>query len=215
MWSHGGIYLDVEDHLLVPFETLLRPCDSLLLVRDLCPEKDDRLARVPCKMPAVQISMMAAVPRHPFFRCALAMAVRNIQFAVHGRNTLDTTGPVCAGACLRKLHSHINYSMTLFMAHERSRASRWNRVPVAIYDTDMRPVVRAHAWAREERKSMRLNAEHVNYITAWEHGKSSIYHRNCSARREKVVAEHNSSRTRKVSGREAFEQLWRAIQDDD
>ena len=86
---------------------------------------DDSLIHVT----TAQISLMAAVPRHPFFRCALAMAVRNVHWRVHGRNTLDTTGPVLAGACLRKLHAHINYTMALFMAHERSRTSKWNKVP--------------------------------------------------------------------------------------
>ena len=57
LYTHGGIYLDVEDLLLVPFSSLVRPCDSLLLVRDLCPEKDDRLAHAPCRMPAVQVSL--------------------------------------------------------------------------------------------------------------------------------------------------------------
>ena len=243
LYTRGGIYLDVEDHLLVDFASLHRPCDSLLLARDLCPEKDDRLARQPCKMPAVQISIMAAAPRHPFLRCALALAVRNIQYGVHGRNTLDLTGPVLAGACLRKLHGSINYTMGLFMAHELTKRTRWNPKPVAVYDAEHRPVVRAHAWPKDERRSISQQIKHkgkgayVNYVTAWaEHG--AFTSPNCTARQQRMVdvelrvqqpppaaaaaaAAHAGSnrsviinRTRKMSSKEAFLKLWRAIDPD-
>ena len=37
MYTLGGIYWDAEDVLLEPLSRLVRPCDSLVLVRDFCP----------------------------------------------------------------------------------------------------------------------------------------------------------------------------------
>ena len=69
-----------------------------------------------CRAPAVQISLMAAAPRHPFFRCTLALLVRNVHRRSYGRSALETTGPVAAGRCLGHYHRMLNYSMPAFMA---------------------------------------------------------------------------------------------------
>lgn len=138
LYAHGGHYLDAEDALLVPLASLVRPCDTLVLTNDLCPEQPpggDRVQIRACKMPAVQISLLFAAPRHPFLRCALTMAIRNVEQGVRGRNTLDVTGPVAAGACLRSLHSTFNYSMPYFMAPEPSHRTRTNPAAVAIFRT--------------------------------------------------------------------------------
>ena len=48
--------------------------------------------------------MCAAVP--------LCAQVRNVEGGVHGRHELDTTGPLLAGACLRKPYRTMgNFSM--------------------------------------------------------------------------------------------------------
>jgi len=138
LYAHGGHYLDAEDALLVPLASLVRPCDTLVLTNDMCPEQPpggDRVQVRPCKMPAVQISLLFAAPRHPFLRCALTMAIRNVEQGVRGRNTLDMTGPVAAGACLRNLHATFNYSMPYFMAPEPSHRTRTNPAAVAIFRT--------------------------------------------------------------------------------
>lgn len=60
-------------------------------------------------------------------RCCLALTLRNIARRVIGRSTLDTTGPVVAGACLERYHRALtNYSLQLTLAsapEETSSAS--------------------------------------------------------------------------------------------
>ena len=73
---------------------------------------DERFKDRLCQTSAVQISLMAATPGHTFFRCALALLLRNVHRRYAGRSTLDTTGPVVAGACLQRFHTHLtNYSL--------------------------------------------------------------------------------------------------------
>ena len=38
LYRRGGLYLDAEDVPLVRLQALLRPCDTLVLARDWCPE---------------------------------------------------------------------------------------------------------------------------------------------------------------------------------
>ena len=222
LYTFGGVYLDVEDMLLVPVAALVRPCDRLVLVNDLIPESGRFvLSKRPCKMAAVQISLMMAAPRHDFFRCALTMALRNILQGVTGRNTLDLTGPVAAGACLRKLHGHMNYSMDLFMAksHERRsggshsaagsvsifRARRGGGVLGALDPNSTREAVRAHAWRPSKAKTMRIAnlSAYVDYARA--HEERSAILPNCSLHAN-GTAEGGSR-----SGRERFNQLWEAV----
>ena len=66
----GGLYLDAEDVPLVRLQALLRPCDTLVLARDWCPESwrgggakltwRDKWGV--CNHTSVQISFMAALP---------------------------------------------------------------------------------------------------------------------------------------------------------
>jgi hypothetical protein len=69
LYRRGGLYLDAEDVPLVRLQALLRPCDTLVLARDWCPElwrgggakltwRDKWGA---CNHTSVQISFMAAL----------------------------------------------------------------------------------------------------------------------------------------------------------
>ena len=132
LWTRGGYYLDAEDRLLVPLLSLARPCDTLMLVRDRCPSPSlvtrsrehstlyFRHNGSVCRAQGVQVSLLAAAPRHPFFRCALALLMRNVHRRLPGRTALELTGPSLAGACLDYLHRRFrpkvlgNHSMDLW-----------------------------------------------------------------------------------------------------
>ena len=225
LWTRGGYFMDAEDLPLVPLTALRRPCDPLILVRDQCPEKNDRLATKPCKEVAVQISFMIAVPRHPFFHCALAMAIRNIEFGVHGKNDLDLTGPVLAGACLRKLHRVMNYSMALTLATDvqRSRGGVSQRKALYMEDGTSR-AISLHAFdARHGSNGTRANG-YVDYSRAWV--RQGAFSRNCSLshrpRHSQASAEKSASAamgmanvtksTSTMSGRAAFQRISQAIE---
>ena len=130
-----------EDVPLVPLRSLLRPCDGLVLALDFCPDfagrrKEHVQARrssAPCNVTAVQISFMAAVPGHPFFRCALERAVRNVEAGWYGPGDLFPTGPPLAGTCLDSLHRRIDYTLELAQGHK------------ALF-VGSRPVIRTHVW---------------------------------------------------------------------
>ena len=106
----------------------MRRCDTLMLVNDLCPAgylADERHPERLCQTPAVQISLMAAAPGHLFFKCALALLLRNVHRRVVGRSTLDTTGPVVAGACLQRFHADpyfTNYSLQMTLGVHRMQS---------------------------------------------------------------------------------------------
>ena len=118
LYRRGGLYLDAEDVPLVRLQALLRPCDTLVLARDWCPElwrgggaqltwRDKWGA---CNHTSVQISFMAATPGHAFFRCALQRAVRNIETGHYGPGDLLLA---CVLAC------ELTYLLTL---------SRWANI---------------------------------------------------------------------------------------
>jgi len=143
MWAKGGIYLDAEDVPIVPLRSLLRPCDTLVLARDWCPEH--WRARLTwrekwgsaCNHTAVQISFMAAAPRRPFFHCALQHAVRNIESGYYGPGDLFVTGPPLAGSCLDRLHKGMEYTMEIAQGKH------------ALF-VGSTPVIRTHAWSAAE-----------------------------------------------------------------
>jgi len=217
LYTFGGWFLDAEDLPLVPLPSLHRTCDTLLLVRDQCPGPDDSTATMPCKVLAVQISFMAAVPRHPFFACCLAMAVRNIEQHVHGRNDLDLTGPVLAGACLRKLHAETNYSMTLTLAADPSRNS-WQPRKALYLEDGSTIALRLHAWdARHASNGTRANG-YVDYARAWT--KQGAFRKECQPARRRapaaaatrIVANGTTVTSARHASRAAFERLSEAVE---
>ena len=186
LWKRGGWYLDAEDELLVPLSSLpLRRCDTLMLVNDLCPAgygADPKQEWKHCQTPAVQISLMAATPGHLFFRCALALLIRNVHRRVRGRGTLDTTGPVLSGACLQHFHNQLsNYSMQLVLAPDVERNTNsgaggssskpaghvaiFHAQPIGNGHVNHTRVVRVHAWKGPNRP------KESTYAAAWEAGR--------------------------------------------
>jgi hypothetical protein len=119
----------------VPLDSLIRPCDRLVLALDVCPilyfgrkpARDALLNHKPCTLSAVQISFMAAAPGLPFFRCALMRAVHNVESEWYGPSDLFTTGPSLAGECLDKLHLGMDYTMEIVQVcpvHARDGSNR-------------------------------------------------------------------------------------------
>lgn len=195
LWTKGGWYLDAEDKLLVPLSELpLRPCDTLMLVNDICPAGygvSPTKTHSQCQAPVIQISLMAAKPRHQFFRCCLALLIRNVHRRVTGRGTLDVTGPIVAGACFAHYHKWAsNVSLAMVLGPVRGEKGA-----VAIYRADRNessasdasarpeaaeavaeegeeevasyaftPVVRVHAWRAHSTKTK----TYVDYASAWE-----------------------------------------------
>ena len=123
LWKHGGIYLDMEDALVVPLEALMDPCDTLVLTNDLCWQPGHYFTSVAlhgkqrCKWPSVQISFMAGAPGHPFFLCSLQKAMSMIRSRAYGKSTLSVTGPLKAGQCLSILHGKYRMEMQQVSAH--------------------------------------------------------------------------------------------------
>ena len=120
LFAEGGFYMDAEDVPLVPLQSFVRPCDSLVLANDLCPDFSDarkkaakRGALRPCNFTSVQISFMAAVAGLPFFRCAIDRVIAHVQRRYYGPGDLFVTGPPVAGHCLAKLHARMEYTMEL------------------------------------------------------------------------------------------------------
>ena len=165
--TKGGVYLDAEDAPLVPLASLLRPCDTLVLARDFCPDWRERQRRLrqalaeggaramratalpPCNLTAVQISFMAAAPGHPLLRCALERVVRNVRRGHYGRGDLFVSGPGVAGHCLRALHRRVEYTMELSQGHSALLL-------------DGKPVIRTH-----ELRAADYNAVH-GYHRSWD-----------------------------------------------
>jgi hypothetical protein len=115
MWSRGGFYIDAEDVIVEPLKRLVRPCDTLVLALDWCQLVAGVPTNVPCDYTGVQISFMAAVKGHPFFKCAMDSVIRHVRRRFYGPNDLFVTGPAVAGRCLElfSTQSGLNYSFQL------------------------------------------------------------------------------------------------------
>lgn len=93
LWAHGGIYADVDEHLVGVLDALLPPGSDLVLT----------WAQGPRANPCVQNSFIAAVPRHRFIENALWMAVDRIETSVANGVRLNAwaqTGPGVVTATL-------------------------------------------------------------------------------------------------------------------
>lgn len=179
MYKRGGLYLDAEDVPLVRLQALLRPCDTLVLARDWCPELwrgggaqlTWRNKWGACNQTSVQISFMAAAPGHSFFHCALQRAVRNVETGYYGPGDLFVTGPPLAGSCLDQLHRGMEYTMEIAQG----------KAGLFVGDT---PVIRTHAWHRAD--APRTNTSRLSsYAHFWRTRR--ILKRRCSVRRGRLV----------------------------
>ena len=114
----------------------------------------------PCPHPAVQISFMAAVPRHPFFKCCLQLVVRNVRRRYYGPSDIFPTGPGLAGESLRKLTSRArrrpavgdggepaNGDVTAGPALPLNFTMELVQGVGGLYRLDGTAVIRTHAWS--------------------------------------------------------------------
>lgn len=73
---------------------------------------------------------MAAVPGHLFFRCCLALLLRNVHRRVTGRGSLDTTGPgtlLCTrGTCLPRMLAVLECPMRARVSCSAWPLTRWS-----------------------------------------------------------------------------------------
>lgn len=149
LYRRGGFYLDAEDVPLVPLSSLVRPCDTLVLANDMCSFMSEDLfarrksassERPACPHAGVQISFMAAIPGHPFFRCAMERLMHNVAIRHYGPTNLFITGPPVAGWCLEQLHSRMDYTMEL------------SQGTGALF-LEQTPVIRTHVLKRSDYKN--------------------------------------------------------------
>ena len=96
LFVHGGIYGDATQFYPQGLTSVLNANAELALCMDL----------PVCLKPCIQISFMAAAPRHPFFGSCIAEAVQRIQTQSYGGCTLDVTGPAMAADVVRRLGLH-------------------------------------------------------------------------------------------------------------
>ncbi len=167
MYARGGFYIDAEDVPLVPLSSLVRPCDTLVLANDLCPDfsegrkKEARAGRIAaCNFTSVQISFMAAIPGLPFFRCALEKVISHVRSGYYGPGDLWPTGPPVAGMCLEEMHSRLEYTMELTQGN-------------GALMLESTPVVRTHLLHHSEHGT---KSDHYNRL--WRN--RDIYHRKCA-----------------------------------
>ena len=105
LWSSGGIYSDLSHMFRVPVRELVDfERDELVLVRDR-----PRHRQYPGVTP-IQISFMAAAPRHPLLRVVLLRAIENVHKRFYGKSSLEVTGPFLFG---KTLYEHPGYQFRL------------------------------------------------------------------------------------------------------
>ena len=156
----------------------------------------------------------------PCVCCCPCVQVRNVEGSVHGRHELDTTGPLLAGACLRKLYRTMgNFSMALTHASDPSRSTAGGPPRKAIYLDDLRTrAVRLHAFdARHASNGTRAHG-YVDYARAWR--KTGAFAKNCSA--AGAVGQHRAggrqARRRRnitevrLASKATFERLAKAVE---
>lgn len=159
-----------------------------------------------CTAPVLPVC--AAVP--------LCAQVRNVEGGVHGRHELDTTGPLLAGACLRKLYRTMgNFSMALTHASDPSRSSTaGGPARKAIYLDDLRTrAVRLHAFdARHASNGTRAHG-YVDYARAWR--KTGAFAKNCSAAAQHRAGGWQARRRNltevRLASKATFERLAKAV----
>jgi len=96
LWSDGGVYGDLAHRYHVPLHELVDfERDDLVLARDRLMYNHHVLAH-PGVTP-MQISFMAATPRHPLLKLAIDEVIKNVEARYYGRSELDITGPFLMG----------------------------------------------------------------------------------------------------------------------
>lgn len=90
LYIHGGVYMDCKSSTIVPLRQFLPPDASMATFRD----------RV---RGTIQISFLAAEPRHPVIERSLQIAFQRIDRREYGDNMLDITGPQVCGRALNEL----------------------------------------------------------------------------------------------------------------
>lgn len=91
LYQFGGIYLDINKTLLVPFDKIL--------------DKDyDFVSTIDITDCAVWQGFLAAKPQLEFFQKCIDHCVRNVENNFYGKNDLDVTGPVAIGKVYRQYY---------------------------------------------------------------------------------------------------------------
>ena len=185
LWKHGGVYLDMEDALVVPLATLMDPCDTLVLTNDLCWQPGHKFTSVDdffspvalrkhCEWPAVQISFMAGEPGHPFFLCCLQKAMSMIRSRAYGKSTLAVTGPLNAGQCLSMLNGKYRMEMQQVSAHHIDLYRGLAPPPGALLHFPHWPAIRTHNISSAKAKTK-------SYRDLWKERELYSSNRSCTA----------------------------------
>lgn len=111
LWDEGGVYLDMNIHLLAPLTTWVNfESDTLVMVEDR-PKQ--------CYWNA----MMAAAPRQRPLEELIREVVTRINQHRYGRGPLDITGPRVAYFILNSAHPKVEYKWNGFSVRERRSSS--------------------------------------------------------------------------------------------
>lgn len=101
VYTTGGVYIDDDLDVVVPFDQLTQPSGKLLLIEDA--PRIIRWSLVPrVGRRRMWIAFVAArEPKSPVLLCALAVATSNILMRKWWVGTLEITGPEVLSDCLR------------------------------------------------------------------------------------------------------------------
>lgn len=104
LYVNGGIYGDLTQTYLHPFDKVIDYTKDLVLTKDRVFGHKDY---------GIQISFIACKPRLNIFKCAIQKIIRNINNTYYGKTSLDPTGPRLFKLCFTKEKQNLDYQMVL------------------------------------------------------------------------------------------------------
>jgi mannosyltransferase OCH1-like enzyme len=107
LYINGGIYSDLTQQFLENIDDIINfEKDTLVLTEDF--------VHTPYKMPGIQISFMATIPKQELYRQCINQIVDNVKKGYIGETPLDVTGPYLCKKILDKTDT--NYKIKLYQS---------------------------------------------------------------------------------------------------